>query len=425
MGAKLYINPKGRGVTYHSYSAGADWEYCKRLYKLKRPEGWRERRSGAWAPFGKAIEVAVRAHCLRDESAPAVFANEWTKANPEFLCIACRDKHATEETLCAACKEQRKANRELEYSEKEKDWATLSTMGDGLMRLFEATRPSLPGLAANAKTKPRFSVKLEREMFPGTPLAGIKFTAEIDCLAAPAADHPLLPRIANALPVAGATRPLVIDIKTSARAYTEDTGMVALDPQLHSYAWQTGVPDVAFLVFVKSGLELKRGTRVQAFDAVKFPGIEILPSAAPDSFYLELCEPEGEDAWWVLPHGVTDALHEYTKGLKGKALTEKRMEFLRNAGALLSAGAFTTQRIQFLAARVSDEDMRGSGERIGQQVAEIVAAQERDFYPKEGGIRWPNDKCLNCAMRGICSGNDALRDELLVKQGEEWLEDAA
>jgi hypothetical protein len=31
-------------------------------------------------------------------------------------------------------------------------------------------------------------------------------------------------------------------------------------------------------------------------------------------------------------------------------------------------------------------------------------------------VRWPNNKCETCAMRGICSNNPQLRDTLVERK---------
>jgi len=172
-------------------------------------------------------------------------------------------------------------------------------MGQKMMAEYEEKLPSLP------INNPKFQLNFKKEVFPGTDLAGIYYTAYIDMLCSN----------------------LLVDIKTGATGLDETPGLLQLDQQLREYAWVTGEPNVSFLWFTKR----------------KSP--------------------------------------PYT---------------------------------QFVGAHISQEDMNEAGETIGQEIAEIVAANKRGSFPKQPGIRFPNNKCINCAMLGICLGDDAMRDDLLV-----------
>jgi PD-(D/E)XK nuclease superfamily len=50
-------------------------------------------------------------------------------------------------------------------------------------------------------------------------------------------------------------KPCLIDWKTTTSRYSEDPeGLLSLDPQLICYSWISGIPDVAFIVFVRKQL---------------------------------------------------------------------------------------------------------------------------------------------------------------------------
>lgn len=396
--AFLYKNAKGWPVTIHSYSAGEQWKYCPRRYRLARVDGWRERKRSAAMEFGNCIEAAIKAHCLGTGDVLEVFAKAWNLFNPNLAAL-CDHKIPAP---CNSCADATARNLALTYSEKtEKDWVTLNAIGVGLLRLFAVMAPGLPIV------KPRFGLELEKEVFPGSTLGGIRFKAIIDCLSTPPADHPLLPPITENVE----RRPLIIDIKTAGKMYVTDPSLIALDPQLHSYAWASGIFDVAFLTLVKSSLTMQRGSNVTPL------------VGAQAGVRMTCIEPLEGGRWLVIPDAepLHSALDEFTKGLTGKTKEQKRREFAANAGFNFDADELTTQRIQFLPARIAPQDAAESGEVIGQQIAEIHSASGRNFFPKLGGIRWPNDRCLNCEMRGICAHNDELRDELVFKPEEAWL----
>jgi len=211
-------------------------------------------------------------------------------------------------------------------------------------------------------------------------------------------------------------RRINIDVKTANASLDETPGLIALDAQLRAYAWASGIPDVAFLWFVKGGNSYKNGDTVTLLEAVGLyaPG-ERVAVAAPV---------EDDGRLWIIPLAAQGVLKEHLGSLKGKALDARRAEFLPRIGALVEPTAVTKVRLQFLAARIAGEDMREAGQVIGKEVAEIHMASEKDFWPKEGGVRFPNQKCTFCQMQPICLGNDKARDETLVKLDEAWLDEA-
>ena len=109
--------------------------------------------------------------------------------------------------------------------------------------------------------------------------------------------------------------------------------------------------------------------------------------------------------------------------LAGNALKEAKTRFyMASDSVLTSPEKLTKQRLQFAAARLSPEDVRDTGKLVGQVTVEMVMAHEQGFYPKEGGTRFPNEKCNMCDMRWICTGDSKGRDENLTRFGEEWLD---
>jgi radical SAM protein with 4Fe4S-binding SPASM domain len=76
----------------------------------------------------------------------------------------------------------------------------------------------------------------------------------------------------------------------------------------------------------------------------------------------------------------------------------------------------TKQRVQFKMARITPASAEDIGRSIKRDVINIAAANEKEFWPMQSGVRFPNEKCPNCAMRGICSGNAELRDSLVTRK---------
>ncbi len=401
--AHLYENAKGYPVAGHSYSGGEDWRFCPRKYKLARIEGWREREQRAASEFGKVIEAAIQANILRSLDPVEAFRKAWSGFRPD---IDAECEHGAARP-CPACRAQSARNRALVYTDRDRDWERMNEMGAGLMRLFAAIEPTLP-----LRHRPRFAVELKREVFPGSHLGGIYFRAILDILCSPPAGF-----FTDGFPENGKPRPLLVDVKTAGKAYPTDLGIVGLDNQLAAYAWVSGIADVAFLTLVKGSPEIERGTEVRTL--IEWKGVK----AGADMVCIEPVD--GGAAWTLLPKqpDTLSAFNEFTKGLTGKIRTAKRLEFSLHAGIALQAKHLTTARIQFLPARIAEEDAAEAGNSIGKEIAAIWQAFRSNDFPKTGGIRWPNDRCLNCQMRGICSHNDELRDSLVYKLDEQWLEE--
>ena len=102
-----------------------------------------------------------------------------------------------------------------------------------------------------------------------------------------------------------------MDWKTTASRYPEESnGLLSLDPQLICYSWMTGIPDVAFVVFVRKHqpeiqylktsiseeqrLEFGRlvGATISQIEAAQFPshsGIRFPQNGCVSCSHLGLC----------------------------------------------------------------------------------------------------------------------------------------
>lgn len=357
----LFINPAGYKVTRHSYSAGSDFRKCKRYFQLRRIEGYKDREKSASFEFGKAVEAGIQFFYQQGQR-PGT-------ASPEFKRIWLGYETDTE----------------LVYTDKEGDWQDLYRMGADMADLFECTAASLP------ITNPRFQVKYEREVFPGTEYAGITFLSYLDCLC----------------------DDLLVDIKTAAAGYDTTSGMVGLDPQLRAYAWQTGLERVAFLVLVKAKPDTyEKGDRVTLLQPIHgLPrGEKLVVAVNLNAGEAVIAVSEAEFA----------VIEPKIAGLKGNALKEFKLDLEAQKG--LTPWNFITRcRIQYLEAKISLEDREEAGRVVQQEILDEIASAEGQFYPKEPGIRFPDNKCTFCSMRGICLKDEKLVHELLIAPDEQWM----
>ena len=395
----LYRNSQGKDVTHTSYSSRSTFRKCPRQFQLERIHGWSDKSQRGAPLFGKCIEAGLQAYEESGrvhESGIKVFRRLWeeVKLTPGF--------------------------EHLIYTATETSWEQLMKSGEQLMLLYELKAPHLPIM------KPLFQQRIRKTIFPGTNLCMLENVAVLDILSFPPWDHKMLPKIDapddHALPaIAPAVRELIIDVKTAGKDFP--TALVSLDPQLAEYAWQTRIPDVAFLWLVKCSHGFKRGSRVSLLRPVGalWGGWE--------GFVLDIADDDA-GAPQVLAIGSYDALQKFeavVKGVRGKALTAAKQNLIDTGhgdGSIItvSASDVTKQRIQFAAARLTEEDMDEVGRSVAQTTVEMVRAYEQDFYEKQPGVRFPSEKCGFCSMRFHCLHDAEGRDKNLTRRGEEWLD---
>ena len=178
----------------YSYTQIANFLSCPRRYRFRYLEGWKEKDTRAALVFGRAFENALAALFLRQDASASLF-REWSAYQ----------------------------NIELDYSRAE-TWQSMYEHGLKLLQFFvqqdrvEIRRP-----------KYNLQIRVSKRLS-----ATSEFVGYVD-----------------AYGFMDGTR-CVIDWKTTTARYTEEPeGLLALDPQLVSYSWLTGEPEVAFVVFVR------------------------------------------------------------------------------------------------------------------------------------------------------------------------------
>lgn len=388
--AYLYVNAKGKEVQSHSYSGGDTLKFCPAKYKLSRIDGWQEREKDLKASlkFGIAMESALRFHHENGMAGgPEEFVRLWTV----FKDMA-----------------------DMKFTPVEHNWENLLLDGVELLKLYHIRLPLLP---IDLSVAPTFQVKYWKELFPGTELAGIEFVAYVDMVCRSKDDF------GDALGV---------DIKTSGMAFDSTENIASLDQQLRTYAWVTGIQNWAFLNLQKCGRSLERGSHVSLLEPVGefWPGKtgvvikyqEYEPAEAADPAKPKSKpSPEVPEELWIVESDevIQEMLLQCGKGQK-KEEKEAREAFIRANATLVPKTFVTKQRVQFVRAHIGVEEQLEAARQVGQDVAQIVHHNEQNFWPRTGGIRYPNTKCPTCPYRGICLDNKELRDQFLFRTDEEW-----
>ena len=377
MSAALYVNNKGYEVTRHSYSGSSTFNDCARKYYLQRVAGWQEKEQSAAMEFGKALENAVTEfHRAGEESARKLFLEQWF---------------------------QFADNKTLTYSKKHVNWENLQAIGIEMIRLYAIRYPGFPYTIEDPKNA--FQVQQNVEVFPGTDLAGIELTSYID----------LIVKMKS-----GSVDPLlndergILDMKVSS---SHCPHLVSLDPQLRTYSWTTGIPTGGFLWFEICSRSLGVGDEVTLLEGVynvigpkEYKAGQKMFVLAEDFNVIPLVP---ESVYLVDKSELVDNL----KAIKGRKATDKadRIEYVQKHGIPVPISSLTVQSIEVRTATITQESRDDMQKQIESDVVRIVNASEQNFWPMQSGVRWPNDRCTQCCMRGICTGNDALRDELVSR----------
>src|SRR5208282_3480788 len=177
MNAFVYVNSKGKEITRYSYSAGQDFRYCPQKFHLRRRIGWREKIRRATMLYGIAIENSVRFYHDNDlKGGVKRFEEEWAQ-------------HEKDESITYGAHDS---------------WSIMRQQGVEHMTLYDILLPTFPIVRGR---KPKLQVPMNKEMFPGTELAGIEIICYADMIAT----------MRETLPIHGGNRKIGIDIKASAK----------------------------------------------------------------------------------------------------------------------------------------------------------------------------------------------------------------
>jgi hypothetical protein len=163
---------------------------------------------------------------------------------------------------------------------------------------------------------------------------------------------------------------------------------------------------VAFLWFRKMGRTISRGDSVTLLEPASGlkPG-DVAFVLSKDDFGL----------WVTQDEKLFEEMDAKFIG-ESKPVKAARAAFVQSKGIGISERAITKQRVQFKHVTISEESREDIGKSIKRDIVNIARATETEFFPMQSGVRFPNEKCPNCTMRGICSNNPDLRDALVTRK---------
>ena len=177
-----------------SHTQISNYLRCPRSYRLRYLDGWQERETRAGMVFGRCFERALGALFCGEDPGVRLF-REW------------------------------EAHRDAPFIYRKGDsWDRLLHRGVHLLQRF-----AQQDRICIQKPRQNLQVKTTR-----TLSGGHEFISYLD-----------------AVGLLDGT-PCIIDWKTTTSRYPEaPQGLLSLDPQLISYSWATGIPDVAVVIFVR------------------------------------------------------------------------------------------------------------------------------------------------------------------------------
>lgn len=391
----LYLNSRGDEWHKHSYSAGLDFDTSALKYKLRRIDGWKEKDSKAAFLFGRALESAIQFY----------HENGGTGGVEEFarLWVVHQEK------------------KDLVYTKTEKDWENLRRAGREMMLLYQIRQPSLP-IPLDGSI---FQREIEKEVFPGHPeLGGITHAGKLDIIAHVDPAHPMLPKVKWSEKY-GLFRTIIIDIKTSGLDFDERQGMCAFDSQLRNYSWLTGIRDVCFLWFKKTGHRLQKGSSITLLvDTTRLKaGDEAVVAQVVDSqAYVvknddEIEKMEKAQGRKVGENGEAGALDQTKEAKLRKAA------WLSENADLVDTDVITRQRLQFNAGLVKPEFAQDAGLVVSRQIRGIVACWKENKWPMEFGVRYPKDNRKDSFFRAFVEDDKLFKEQNFVKSSDGTFDD--
>ena len=181
----------------YSHTQISQYLRCPRSYRYRYLDGWRQKETRASMAFGRCFENALNAYFRGQDCTEALFKHWAVFRETSFV------------------------------YRKGESWDRMLRQGIRLLERFaQDDRIRVPNPDKNLQIEHRRALA-----------GGNDFVSYIDAVGELDGQRCL------------------IDWKTTARRYSEDPqGLLSLDPQLTCYSWISGIPDVAFVVFVRKHL---------------------------------------------------------------------------------------------------------------------------------------------------------------------------
>lgn len=388
----IYTGPTGWEVREFSHSQYNLYEGCGKRFEIERIRGYRQK-PGASLEFGKAIERSVRLFYSEKRDPIETFEIAWNLVNPELLEGILKEANEKPDSIEARVR----AALELQFPNGE-SWATMAVAGPGLMKNFVATWENYP---------PR------NPYFPDFKKSAIKVRDE-----STGNDYQTIPDLIDE----DAVGKFIADLK-SLNGLLDDSvpGLVANDMQLRTQSAATRIFRVALWNFCR---------KPKRTDPV-----------SPDRIFEEVRKAVGGTRFQIISHVALfaarkandltiDAAGEFlgianpkeiNKEWKGMISNEPGLAFLAGdiEKTVVALNALT-YKIQWLEATIPQQH---AFDAIRQEMS-VIPLIQAGWFPRRGGIRFPDNTCTWCPMRGLCMeelfGSRPEYDAITAEETVRW-----
>lgn len=343
----IYTNPTGWQVREFSHSQYQTYKQCGKKFYFERVLGWRQKQ-GAIMDFGKDVQSAVE----------AFFTDR-------------RDPVETFEMLWAP----READTKLAFDDKE-PWSVLNAAGVGLMNKFRATWDKYPPRnPVFYNFKNALKVKDDRT----------------------GASYQTIPDLSDA----DANGPYMADLKCMGGLLDDSVpGMVINDQQLRTQAavFYKYRPEKTYRValwnFCRKPKQMNAPTKDEIFSVcggteytTEFIALFVAHETSNMNFkdcgaFLGIANPEEVNKEFKRACKADQALKPLAESIAQRINDAHRPEYV----------------IQWVEGTMTKEHAE---EALAEELS-VVSLIQQEYFPRVGGVRFPNNQCTWCSHRGLC-----------------------
>lgn len=342
----IYTGPTGWEVREFSHSQYQAYRGCPKRFYFERVKGWKQR-PGAALELGKGVEQSVR--------------------------LFFQEKREPVETFEAAW-EPLKENEKLQYPERE-SWQTFAAAGAGLMKKFRATWESFPPRdPAWPSFKNPLKVRDER--------TGVYYQTIPDLI-----DKDEKGRF-------------IADLKCMGQLVDDSVpGMVVNDQQLRTQAHVTQIYRVALWNFCRNPKQMSAATADEIYEVARAAAgglrFQLLPSLALHAAHEANGLTYDAAGEFLRIANPKDVMKEFRAACKAEPSAKELAE-------TIAKQVSDAHQAEYVIQWVEGEMTPAHAEEAIAEECSVVPLIQASYFPRIGGVRFPNNECTWCSHRGLC-----------------------
>lgn len=364
----IYTTPSGWKVYDFSHSQYAKYKGCPKRFEIERVRGWRQK-PGASLEFGKSIESSVKTFYQDKREPVEAFETSWNLLSVDLLPAILSDARVPKQEI----EKRVKSVAALEFPDKE-DWNSMRTAGLGLMTAFSRDWEKYP------PRKPFFP-EFKSPFKVRDASTGIEYQTIPDLMDSDERGK------------------FIADLKSLGNLVDDFPGLVANDMQLRTQAAATRIFRVALWNFCRKP---KRGEPLSAeriFEEIRAGLGGLRFQAIPHVALYAAREANGltiDAAGEFL--GISNA-KEIAKEFKQNCKEDASLKTITDEiAAKLAAENGPKFVVQWVEAEITKEH---ADEAIREELS-VVPLIQKKWFPRRGGVRFPENDCVWCPARGLC-----------------------